>query len=129
VTSSGQQSQPFPIRVLQSDFGILTEIGAGYGPGAAFDANSSEGRHYHAELKLARSNQAGEDTRSDRNSRSKPSLFSGEVYPVLPSGKHGAGDHRETASAVRSACSPLLTRPTERTWYHLAPTRLNQTER
>jgi uncharacterized protein (TIGR03437 family) len=39
VTSGGQPSQPFPIQVVQSDFGILTENGAGYGPVAAFDTN------------------------------------------------------------------------------------------
>jgi uncharacterized protein (TIGR03437 family) len=39
VSSGGATSQPFPIQVVQSAFGILTENGAGFGPAAAFDTN------------------------------------------------------------------------------------------
>jgi len=39
VTSSAGTSQPAPIQVVQSDFGILTDNGAGFGPAAAFDTN------------------------------------------------------------------------------------------
>lgn len=39
VSSPAGTSQPVPIQVVQSDFGILTDNGAGYGPAAAFDSN------------------------------------------------------------------------------------------
>src|ERR1700722_15663750 len=39
VSSGGTTSQPFPIQVVQSAFGILTDNGAGFGPAAAFDTN------------------------------------------------------------------------------------------
>jgi uncharacterized protein (TIGR03437 family) len=39
VTSPAGTSQPVPIQVVQSDFGILTDNGAGYGPAAAFDSS------------------------------------------------------------------------------------------
>lgn len=39
VTSPAGTSQAVPIQVVQSDFGILTDNGAGFGPAAAFDTN------------------------------------------------------------------------------------------
>lgn len=39
VSSPAGTSQPVPIQVVQSDFGILTDNGTGYGPAAAFDSN------------------------------------------------------------------------------------------
>lgn len=39
VSSSAGTSQPVPIQVVQSDFGILTDNGAGFGPAAAFDTS------------------------------------------------------------------------------------------
>ncbi len=39
VTSGAQASPPVPIQVVQSDFGILTYNGAGFGPAYAFDTN------------------------------------------------------------------------------------------
>ncbi len=39
VSTPAGSSQPVSIQVVQSDFGILTDNGAGYGPAAAFDSN------------------------------------------------------------------------------------------
>jgi uncharacterized protein (TIGR03437 family) len=39
VTSPAGTSQSVPIEVVQSDFGILTENGAGFGPAAGFDTD------------------------------------------------------------------------------------------
>lgn len=39
VSSPAGTSQAVPIQVVQSDFGILTDNGAGYGPAAAFDTS------------------------------------------------------------------------------------------
>src|ERR1700722_9133981 len=39
VSSGGTTGQTFPIQVVQSAFGILTDNGAGFGPAAAFDTN------------------------------------------------------------------------------------------
>lgn len=39
VSSAGTTGQSFPIQVVQSAFGILTDNGAGFGPAAAFDTN------------------------------------------------------------------------------------------
>jgi hypothetical protein len=39
VSSAGTNGQSFPIQVVQSAFGILTDNGAGFGPAAAFDTN------------------------------------------------------------------------------------------
>lgn len=41
VNNNGQSSQPAPITVVQSAFGILTLNGLGDGPAAAFDINSN----------------------------------------------------------------------------------------
>jgi len=46
----------------------------------------------------------------------------------IPAVKRAAGNHRETTSALRSCCLRSLMRPTDPTWYDLAPTRLNRTE-
>lgn len=40
VTNNGQASAPAPIRVVASNFGILTTNNFGYGPAAAYDANN-----------------------------------------------------------------------------------------
>jgi hypothetical protein len=55
-------------------------------------------------------------------------VLSRQTFARFWGGETTAGDHRETTSALRSACLPVLARPTEPTWYDLAPTRLNQTE-
>ncbi len=39
VSNGGQSSSAVPIQVVQSDFGILTYNGAGFGPAYAFDVN------------------------------------------------------------------------------------------
>lgn len=39
VSNGGQTSAPVSIQVVQSDFGILTDNGAGFGPAAAFDTS------------------------------------------------------------------------------------------
>ena len=40
VTSNGQASSPAPLRVVASNFGILTTNNSGYGSAAAYDANN-----------------------------------------------------------------------------------------
>ena len=39
VSSAGTTGQSFPVQVVESAFGILTDNGAGFGPAAAFDTN------------------------------------------------------------------------------------------